>query len=159
MSIKQNRENVLGIAGCGIRPIIAIYLYTSIHVRRWPQGGVPFKIQKYGLDTYPVARLRFPATFRYPPYVVCEPHPLLSIRSLWTFSLQDSPDNGVVRILDKRCLATEDFVYHHPQRIAIRCLGRAAILQTKLVWDEELRTHPLSRSSSYAGCDGWFIRC
>ena len=155
----DEQDKHTGIAEYGIRPIIHIRLYTFIRARRRLQEGwISLKTKKYGLGTYPVARLRSPATFHYPPYVVHEPHPLFSLRSLWTFSLQDLPDNDEVRILDKRYLATEDFIYHHPQRIAIRCLCRAALLQTELVWDEELWTRPLNRGSSYAGCDGWFVR-
>ena len=96
--------------------------------------------------------------FQYAPYVVRELDPLFSLRSPRTFSIQDLLNNGEVRILGKWCLPTENFIYHHPQSIAIRRLGQPALAQTKLVRDEELWTGPLSRGGSYAGCNGLLVR-
>ena len=168
------------IARYGIQPFIDACPYGlfkqikcyhgSIHVTSWQRQAVfktrkcklrrrvPFETQKYGFDIYPVARLRLPTMFQYPPYVVREPYPLFSLRSPRTFSIQDLLNNGEVRILGKWCLLTENFIYHHPQCIAIRRLGRPALTQTKLVWDEELWAGPLSCGGPYAGCNGLLVR-
>ena len=86
--------------------------------------------------------------FQYPPHLTGTHEPVLfhSLRSLGTVAPEYLPGDVNVSILVKRCPPAEDFIYYHPESVAIRTCRMMAVLYFRV---EKLWAHP---SGSTALC-------
>ena len=93
-------------------------------------------------DARPLIRFGLPAPPQNTPNIVCEPSLLRPLGPLRSLAPKDLPESGVLVVLGKWCLPSQNFVYHHPERVTIGGCRPAAVFCTEHFWLEEFWAHP-----------------
>jgi len=106
-------------------------------------------VPEYISDARAVTWFRLPATPQNIPNIVCEPSPLRSLGPLGPSSPKDLCNSGVFAKEGKRYLTSQNLVYHHSKRIAIRRFRPTAVFETEFVRLEEFWAHPSGRTTPF----------